>query len=110
MPFINKLERIFCRHNYQLFANIYGDLVHDLNARTVYICKKCGKRKYVKSYVEAPISYNGFLYDCVQYKKTGILNISPETIKNREQYNSIFGMKTLEDIWQYKLKDKEHIW
>ncbi len=93
MAFMSKSEQLFCSHDYQLFANVYGDLVHDLNARTVLICKKCGKRKYIKNYIEAPINYNNFLRDCARYKKTGVLMIFPETVKNQKQYDEIFGIR-----------------
>lgn len=39
-------------------ANIYGDLVIDINARTLMVCLKCGKLKYSKKYIKAPLNYN----------------------------------------------------
>ena len=101
MQFVDKLKRIFCRHNYQLFANIYGDLVHDFDARTVYICKKCGKRKYVKDYIEAPLNYNNFLQDCANYRQTGILQVSANTFKNIEQYEKLFDPQERITVLEY---------
>lgn len=103
MGFVNRLKQLICKHDYKLFANIYGDLINDFDARTIYLCEKCGKRKFVKEFIEAPVNYNHFLYDCAQYKKTGEMVISPETIKNTEQYNKLFGIKKVEDIWSYDL-------
>lgn len=104
MKNLKKIKSMFCKHDYKLFANIYGDLVNDLNAKTVFICKKCGKRKFISNYIEAPINYNNFLYDCYQYRKTGNLNISSETIKNKSQYKEIFGIEEPETVWKIKLE------
>ncbi len=100
MAFSKKIKQLCCKHDYKLFANVYGDLVNDLNARTVYICKKCGKRRFDWKYREAPINYNRFLQDCAAYKKTGNLDISSGTIKNNKQYKELFGPETLESVWE----------
>lgn len=57
------LKQVFCKHkNIDIFANIYGDLINDFDgARTVYVCKDCGKRFYKKEYKLAPFNYNKFL-------------------------------------------------
>lgn len=96
-------KQLFCRHRYQLFANIYGDLVNDFNARTVFLCTKCHKRKYIKKYIEAPVNYNLFLHDCVAYKETGVFQLSPNTIKDKKQYDELFGIKEIGDIWNVNL-------
>lgn len=106
MKIAKRAGQVFCRHNYVLFANIYGDLINDLNARTIYICKKCGKRKFEKDYKEAPVNYNKFLQDCATYKKTGDLNISSDTIRDTKQYKELFGPKTLEDVWDHRLNNE----
>lgn len=100
MKITGRVHQLFCKHNYTLFANIYGDLINDLDARTVYICKKCGKRRFGREYVEAPINYNLFLRDCATYKKTGNLDISSDTIKDSKQYKELVGPETLENVWE----------
>lgn len=103
MTLTKRLKRLFCRHRYQVFANIYGDLVESLNARTVLMCTKCGKRKFIKKYVEAPINYNSFLRDCSYCRLTGVPQISSDTVKNPEQYEKLFGPQEGDDVWSYDL-------
>lgn len=65
--------RIFCRHVYKPWANVYGDLINVLNCRTVMQCPKCGKRVLKKEYLRAPINYNVFIqwaYYTRKFKKT----------------------------------------
>lgn len=104
MKITGRVRQLFCKHDYTLFANIYGDLINDFDARTVYICRKCGRRKFDKEYVEAPVNYNSFLQDCANYRKTGTLNISKRTIRDKEQYEKLFGPKKPEDIWKCDLR------
>ena len=98
------LRQTFCRHKYKLFANIYGDLVNQLNARTVMLCSKCGRRKFLKAFIDAPINYNNFLQDCALYQQTGVLQISQRTLKNSQQYDEIWGPQETDDIWRYDLE------
>lgn len=93
-----KSKQIFCKHNYKVWANIYGDMRNDLNASTVLYCPKCGKRKYIKEYIEAPIDYNMFFAYIHTYKSKNPTTqhfaeniILPSIIKNRELFNKTFG-------------------
>ena len=37
--------RLFCKHKEKFcVTNIYGDWINSLNCRSVWECKKCGKR------------------------------------------------------------------
>lgn len=60
---IKKLKQLFCRHKYIPWA--YIDKVtsekYFNGAKTVYICTKCGKRKYSKKEEDAPINYSDFI-------------------------------------------------
>lgn len=103
MTVSRRFKQLFCRHDYQVFANIYGDLIHHLKARTVLMCRKCGKRKLVKDYIEAPINYNSFLQDCANYRQTGILQVSTNTLKDAEQYEKLFGPQEGSSVWEYNL-------
>ena len=59
MSFRKRIKQLFCKHDYVPWANIFGDFIHALDgARTVLICRKCGKRKYVKEFINAPLNYN----------------------------------------------------
>ena len=56
------VKQLFCKHNYLPYANIYGDFIHWMDGdRTVLLCPKCGKRKYIKEYINAPLSYNALM-------------------------------------------------
>lgn len=66
-------KNLFCKHDYKPWANVYGDLINDVNARTVMQCTKCGKRVFKKEYIRAPIDYNNFMewaYYMKMFKKT----------------------------------------
>ena len=52
------LKQLFCKHDYYPWANIYGDVATELGCRTVAICRKCGKRKYLRELYPAPLNYN----------------------------------------------------
>ena len=97
---MNKLrsKQIFCHHNYKVWANIYGDMRNDLKAKTVLYCPKCGKRKYIKEYIEAPIDYNMFFAYMHTYNSKNPTTrhfaeniIRPSIIKNRDLFNKTFG-------------------
>ena len=62
MKFNLWIKQKFCKHDYKLFANIYGDLRNDFdNCTTLLICNKCGKRLYTRKYKEACVDYNKLL-------------------------------------------------
>lgn len=42
---------MFCRHTLAWVRNIYGDEIIGTNARTLWICEKCGKLVYDRDYV-----------------------------------------------------------
>ena len=102
MKLKNRLKQVFCKHDYRLFGNIYGDLINSLNARTVYICPKCHKRKFAKDYIEAPINYNSFLRDAVTSKQINKPFVSPNTIKDIEQYKREFSGYLVVDLKEGK--------
>lgn len=45
------IKRMFCRHTLAWVRNIYGDEIIGTNARTLWICEKCGKLVYDRDYV-----------------------------------------------------------
>lgn len=53
-----RIKRLFCKHEYLPYANVFGDHINYMNCRTVLLCPKCGKRKYVGDFIEAPFNYN----------------------------------------------------
>lgn len=55
------LHQCKCKHEYKPWANIYGDLIDEFKARTVYLCPKCFKRRFGKEYIDAPLNYNKVL-------------------------------------------------
>lgn len=64
------VKQLFCKHEYVPFANIHGDLAVEMNfKRTVLICKKCHKRKYIEKYIPAPYSYMQVLKACALLKE-----------------------------------------
>jgi len=63
-------KQLFCKHEYVPFANIHDDLAVEMNfKRTVLICKKCHKRKYISNYIPAPYSYTQILKVCALLKE-----------------------------------------
>ena len=39
------LKRLFCKHEEKFcVTNIHGDMINRLNCRSIWECKKCGKR------------------------------------------------------------------
>lgn len=40
------LKRLFCKHNFKWHCNIYGDMINQYNARSVWKCELCGKEHY----------------------------------------------------------------
>lgn len=45
---MNWLKRLFCRHNGGLdfVRNVYGDEINQLNARSIWRCKRCARLVY----------------------------------------------------------------
>lgn len=87
-----------CKHDYQPWANVHGDLINDMNCRTVFLCKNCGKRKFVGDYIPAPLNYSAVLEFCYLDKKLGDSDAAYETvkdrlIKNKKQFLELFGDK-----------------
>lgn len=81
-----RLKQLFCKHDYRLWANVYGDLINEMNCRTVMLCPRCGKRKYVGEYIEAPCNFNSIIGLLSDYT----LPVN-SVIKNEDQFLSIFG-------------------
>ena len=94
----SRLKQVFCKHDYKVWANVYGDLRNSLNASTVLYCTKCGKRKYIKEYIEAPVDYNMFFTyvelklskDPAQQQLADNLFYS-SIIKDKDLFNKTFG-------------------
>lgn len=89
---MKKSKQLFCKHNYQPWANIYGDLINDLNSRTVLLCPKCKKRKFIKEYIEAPINYNCFFNYCALHRAKSSLADSymDHVFKDKKQFVELF--------------------
>ena len=51
-------KSIFCKHEYEWFETIHGDMINSLNYRTTYKCKKCGKEKHYKTYIQKDFNWN----------------------------------------------------
>lgn len=83
--------KLFCKHDYKPWANVHGDLINWMGGiRTVLYCKKCGKRKYIKDYIEAPLNYNA------------ICNyISVLKYEGKELANELFGDDIFKDVNLY---------
>ena len=47
----NWFKRLLCKHELAWVRTIHGDEINVLNARTVWICEKCGEYIYDKEYV-----------------------------------------------------------
>ncbi len=42
---IKFIKRLFCKHEEKFcVTNIHGDMINHLNCRSIWECKKCGKR------------------------------------------------------------------
>lgn len=96
--FIKKLKRLFCRHNYIPWAYIdkaTSEKYFD-GAKTVYICTKCGKRKYSKEEVDAPLNYSDFidvlyLFSCGAVSIDEAVNILQLNSVDKDLYKFLFG-------------------
>lgn len=38
------MKSIFCNHRIVFSRNIFGDEINKMNARSVFLCKKCGRK------------------------------------------------------------------
>ena len=56
-----KLKQLFCRHDYVPWANIESPISELCHAKTVLLCKKCGKKKFIKKQLPAPMDYGAIL-------------------------------------------------
>ena len=66
--------------------------------RTVLLCRNCGKRKFVRDYIPAPLNYSAVLEFCYLDKKLGDSTAAYEAvkdrlIKNKKQFLELFGDK-----------------
>lgn len=88
-----KFKQTICEHEYKPWANIYGDLINDFNGdRTILLCSKCLKRKYIKEYIEAPLNANNlFNYLALEKQKDPFSDDYLEGIvQNKNQYKELF--------------------
>lgn len=83
-----------CKHDYVPWANTHGDWINCTNFRTVLICRKCGKRKYIKDYIYAPLNYGSIWnylaackYDGKEFADKNFLN---SIFKDKELYIKLF--------------------
>lgn len=89
MSIKQRFKQLFCKHEYIPLANIHGDLAVELNfKRTVLVCKKCYKRKYIEEYIPAPYSYAHILKACSLLKE-GKEEEANLFIQNMEDNNNV---------------------
>lgn len=84
-----------CKHNYIPLANIHGDMIHATGCRTLMICSKCNKIKFIKEYIEAPLSYNA-ICEFIYFKKAAGEEVAWDRVKdyifkNKQQFMELFG-------------------
>lgn len=88
-----KFKQLVCKHNYKPWANIYGDIINNFNGdRTILLCPKCCKRKYIKEFIEAPLNANNlFNYLALEKQKDPFSDSYLDSIiKNKDQYQDLF--------------------
>lgn len=92
--FKKKIKYLFCKHNYKPWANVHGDFINWMNCRTVLICTKCGKRKFIKDYIEAPLNYNN-MFNYIALKREGRDDLAESyfkyIIKDEKLFLELFG-------------------
>lgn len=91
----------FHRHKWFPWANIYGKSAKIMKAQTVLMCSVCGKRKFIKEFIEAPIDYNVVMDFCALALSKGVHEAFEFTkdkiIKNQSQYIEYRKVKNSED-------------
>lgn len=102
---------MLCRHDYKPWANIYGDLINDTNSRTVLMCPKCGKRRFIGPYLEAPVNYNFFLEFAARVRNHEDFikvweQVGPFIVKDPDTYLQVFGRKDIFGKRVESYKDK----
>ena len=56
---MNILKRIFCKHEWEFFQNLYGDhIIWSGLKRTEYICPKCGATKFYDEFIHEKFKWN----------------------------------------------------
>lgn len=91
-----KFKQVFCKHDYKPWANIYGDIIADFNHnRTILLCTKCKKRKFIKEFVEAPLNADSlYKYIALNKKKDPFADEDLKyIIKDKNLYEEYFGDK-----------------
>ena len=90
-----KLKQLFCRHDYVPWANIEYPLSNLCKANTVLICKKCGKKKFIKKLIPAPMDYAAILdfYRMCFYTlpSDALDKCIKNIVKDRELFVKYFG-------------------
>ena len=94
----SRIKQLTCKHEYLPWANVHGDFIHYMGGvRTVLYCPKCGKRKYIKEYIEAPIHYNYLWNYLAAWKYDGKefadKNFKDGIFKDVELYIKLYGGK-----------------
>lgn len=84
-----------CKHEYLPLANTHGDWINHTKFRTVLRCKKCGKLKYVKEYIEAPLNY-GALWNYYALRDSFGKDVAYSLVKDyifkdKEQFMHLWG-------------------
>ena len=89
-----RVKKLFCKHDYIPFANLYGDLINSLGCRTVFWCKKCGKMKFSEEFVPAPVNYNLIVYymhlQDVMPEEEAWDKVFPDIFSNVRQFKELY--------------------
>lgn len=64
------------KHQFEPWANIYGDVINDMNARGVMKCKFCNRLKFVPELLPVTKSYNDYLW---------AINTRKEQLKHKKE-------------------------
>lgn len=95
-------KKLFCRHDYKPWANVHGDMINKMNCRTVLLCTKCGKRKFIKDYIPAPLNY-GAIFDYYYYMAlygadTAMDIVYDSLVKDEELFQKFFRGNVEDEI------------
>ena len=89
-----RIKKLFCKHDYIPFANLYGDLINSLGYRTVFWCKKCGKMRFSEELVPAPVNYNYIVYylhlQSVLPEEEAWNKVFPHIFSNVNQFKELY--------------------